>query len=281
MKERIIRSRIHTVCIAAFSLLASTPVFAAIPLITDDTGTQGKGKSQLELFGEYAYDKEDRVKEQSTEVSATLTYGVSDSLDLVLSIPYQHIRTDDQVSVMEANGISDITIETKWRFYEQGDWSFGLKPGFTLPTGDDNDGLGAGKATCHVLFVSTYNAGEERYASGGRRTESPEEKAVHHVEWALHFNAGYTRNENTAGERKDLWSLSAAGLLEFIEDYYVVADIGAVTNADKESDTTPAYLLAGFIYSPRENLDFGLGVKAGLTDSETDLAVRGGITYRF
>jgi len=34
-------------------LLIAYPSWAAHPLITDDTGTQGKGKFQLELNGQY------------------------------------------------------------------------------------------------------------------------------------------------------------------------------------------------------------------------------------
>jgi hypothetical protein len=37
-------------------LLIASPSWAAHPLITDDTGTQGKGKFQLELNGQYDWD---------------------------------------------------------------------------------------------------------------------------------------------------------------------------------------------------------------------------------
>ncbi|MDY0188586.1 MAG: hypothetical protein RBR16_11745, partial [Syntrophus sp. (in: bacteria)] len=51
-------------------LTASTPTaFAAIPLITDDTGTQGKGKFQLEVLGEYGYEKEEGVKENTEDLT--------------------------------------------------------------------------------------------------------------------------------------------------------------------------------------------------------------------
>jgi len=36
--------------------LTNTAAFAAHPLITDDTGTQGKGKFQLEVNSELNYD---------------------------------------------------------------------------------------------------------------------------------------------------------------------------------------------------------------------------------
>ena len=61
----------------------------------------------------------------------------------------------------------------------------------------------------------------------------------------------------------------------------LVGDIGVETNPENSSNTPPAYLLGGAIYSLAENFDIGLGLKAGLTKPETDVAVRGGIAYRF
>ena len=254
---------------------------AAIPLITDDAGTQGRGKFQLELVGEYIHDEEERVTFKNSDLAAILTYGIIDPIDIVLSIPYQAWQAHDSDSIEKEYGIGDLAIEAKWRFSEIGNWSFALKPGLTLPTGNDSRGLGAGKATYHVLFITTYNFGEERFAPEGRRIETPEEKAMHHIEWTAHFNAGYIRNENSVGERTDLWTYSVAGSIEFIEDFYVVADLGAQTNTDRESGTHPAYFLAGFIYSPVENIDLGLGMRFGLNSAEADYSGRGGITFRF
>ena len=281
MKERMVCSWAHISCAVFLSLLIATPVFAAIPLITDDTGTQGKGKFQVELFGEYGHDKEERVTSNNSDLSAALTYGLIDPIDIVLSVPYQVWRTDDSDSVATENGIGDLAFEATWRISEIGDWSFALKPGLTIPTGSDSRGLGAWKATYHVFSIAAYNAGEERFAPEGRRIERPEEKALHHAEWSAYCSATYTRNENSIGERMDLWSFSAAGSVEFIEDFYVVADLGAQTNTDAASSTCPAYFLTGFIYSPAENMDLGLGVIFGLNSAEADYSVRDGITFRF
>ena len=69
--------------------------FAAHPLITDDTGTQGKGKYLIELNSEYGIEKENGVTEKNFEIAPTLSYGVTDSIDVVLSIPYQNIKIED------------------------------------------------------------------------------------------------------------------------------------------------------------------------------------------
>jgi len=68
-------------------------VYAAHPLITDDTGTQGKGKFQVELNVEVTYDKETDLagttRETGGEVSSIVSYGIIDNTDVVLGIPYQ------------------------------------------------------------------------------------------------------------------------------------------------------------------------------------------------
>ncbi|HRT71846.1 MAG TPA: hypothetical protein P5308_10860, partial [Syntrophales bacterium] len=52
----------------AASFLPGTPAFAKHPLITDDTGTQGKGRTQLEITGEVGFDRE---KDDSSGKEAT------------------------------------------------------------------------------------------------------------------------------------------------------------------------------------------------------------------
>src|SRR4030065_658913 len=104
-----------------FGVLSCAPVaFAAHPLITDDAGTMGAGKGQLEMNGEYVHDNS----------------------------------------------------------------SLAIKPGLTLPIGDDDKGLGAGKATYSLFFIASQEMDP----------------------WAFHLNLGYIRNENTLDEEKDLWN---------------------------------------------------------------------------
>jgi len=233
--------------------------FAAIPLITDDTGTQGRGNFQLELFGEYGHDREGIITTKTSDVSATLTYGLIETVDIVLGIPYQAWSSDNSESLVKGNGIADLSLEAKWRFYEKEGLSLALKPGFTIPTGDTEKGLGAGRPTYHLLFIAT-------------KQMKP---------WEFDMNVGYLYNENTASERKNIWSASLDAQVEVVKDLKLALDVGLATNPDSSSDTPPAYVLGGLIWSLRENLDIGLGVKVGLTKPETDISVRGGITWRF
>ena len=66
----------------------ATNALADIPLITDDTGTQVKWKSQIEIFGEYVYDKEEGMETKENRPRATFTYGIIDQVDIALGVPY-------------------------------------------------------------------------------------------------------------------------------------------------------------------------------------------------
>ncbi|RJQ44835.1 MAG: transporter [Nitrospiraceae bacterium] len=255
---------IFTVCFSLF-----TVSYAAHPLITDDTGTQGKGKSQIEINSEYASDKErqDNVSTEDAgiEVSVIYSYGFTDNADVVLGMPYLWSKTkEDGETVSDEDGIGDTSIELKWRLFEKEGLSFALKPGITLPTGDEEKGLGNGRPSYALMFIAT------------------QEMEV----LSLHMNLGYLRNEykleeDKSSNRKDLWYASLAAEKEVSENLSAVANVGMERNSDKNSKTQPAFILGGLIYSVSEDLDIDIGIKAGLNKPETDLAVLAGLAARF
>lgn len=244
--------------ITVFCLLPAIS-FAYHPLITDDTGTQGKGRFQIEVNGEYGHDKEDGVTTNTTQVATTLTYGIIDNVDIALGVPYQYIREKDSESTVRHDGISDISIDLKWRFYEKEGLSLALKPGITLPTGDHNRDLGSGRVTYGMFFIATQEM----------------------KPFAIHANLGYKKNENKIDERKDIWHASLAGELEVIKGLKAVANVGVERNPDKSSNTHPAFIIGGLVYSVTEDLDIDIGVKGGLNKPETDITTMAGITLRF
>ncbi len=243
--------------------------YAAHPLVTDDTGTQGKGKFQIEVNSEFSREKETidgiRIKGTGGEIATIFSYGITDIADIVLGIPYQWFRIkEDGDTVEKEDGLSDISLELKWRFFEKEGLSFALKPGITLPTGDEKKGLGNGKMSYGLTFITTKEL----------------------EPWAFHFNLGYTQNEYKLQEDKDanrkgIWHISLASEVEVVKDLKIVANIGAERNPDKTSNTHPAFILGGVIYSISENFDINAGIKGGLNKPETDLTFLAGIALRF
>lgn len=245
-------------------LLIACPSWAAHPLITDDTGTQGQGKFQLELNGQYDWDKEDvegvSVKTYGGEAAATLSYGIAENVDLVLSLPYLWGKAEENdVKVYDEDGIGDAVLETKMRFLEKNGFSMALKPGIIFPTGDDEKDLGTGQLGGQIFLIASRELGS----------------------WAFHANLGYIRNENDADEHKDIWHASLAATWEVIKDLTLVANVGIEQNSDDEASDDPAFLIGGVIYSITENFDVDLGVKCGLDSTETDISVLAGVALRF
>ncbi len=250
---------LHAVVVGVFTLLVSVSAYAAHPLITDDTGTQGKGKFQLEVNGTYSRNSADGIVEKVTDLGATLTYGLIDNLDISLGLPYQYLSVKaDGISAHES-GLSDVEINLKWRFYETEGLSFALKPGVTLPTGDEDRGLGAGRATYSLFFITTK-----------------ELKPL-----TFHLNLGYIRNESKFDEQKDIWHASLASEIGLAKDLRLVSNIGIERTPEKDSGIHPAFFLVGLIYGVAENFDIDAGLKVGLNKAEADYQILAGITYRF
>lgn len=244
----------------AMVLLLTNAAFAAHPLITDDAGTLGRDTFQLEVNTEYAHEDENGVEEKTSELAAALAYGVTDHLDFVLGAPYQWLRGEENgETFFRENGFGDLSLEVKWQFFAQDQFSFALKPGVSLPTGDEDQGLGSGKVSESVFLISTFDADP----------------------FVVHANLGYIRNNNDAGEEEDLWHASVAAQYALTEQLTFVGNTGIERNPDPDSDTHPAFILGGLIYAVTENFDVDFGVKVGLNSPETDYAVLAGIAWRF
>jgi hypothetical protein len=256
--------RLAKILITFTTLLITATSWAAHPLITDDTGTQGKGKFQLELNGQCDWEKEEvngvSVKTTGEQTNATLSYGIAENVDLVLNMPYLWSRAkENDVKVYDENGIGDVVMEAKMRFLEKGGFSLALKPGIIFPTGDDEKGLGAGQIGGHIFLIASQELGS----------------------WAFHANFGYIRNENDADEHKDIWHASLASTFKLIEDLTLVANIGVERNPDDTVKDDPAFFIGGIIYSLTENLDVDFGMKCGLTKPEIDISALAGVIFRF
>jgi len=259
-KETMLKIRGKVLLLLCMTALPAVTAFAAHPLITDDTGTQGKGKSQVEVNGEFAHDDDDGSKAETTEVAAILSYGALDNLDIIIRVPFQRLRVkEDGDAAARENGLSDVSTEVKWRFFEEEKFSLALKPGVSLPTGDDENGLGSGKVNLSIFLIATGDF----------------------EPLLLHANLGYVRNENDADERKNLWHASVGAEYAAAEKLTLVGDIGVEQNTDQNVHARPVFILGGLIYSLSEQLDIDFGVNGGLNEPETDYAILAGIAWRF
>lgn len=224
---------------------------AAHPLVTEDTGTQGAGRWQLEVNAEWARERSGMEPFRAFLPAATLAYGFAETADLQVTLPWLRERSGGETR----RGALDTAIEVKWRFLESGPLSLALMPGITLPSGRDEPGFGAGRARWGSLLILSWEA--ER--------------------WAFHSHAGYLRNRNDHGERESLRHLSASVWLKPAEALKLVLDRSYDTNPDRESRGTVRQTIVGVIYSIGEDLDLDVGYRRG----EADRGWLAGVTARW
>lgn len=231
-----------------------TAARAAHPLITEDTGTQGAGHIQVELTHERGveHDADGRQKIQAS--NAILALGVRSNLDLILSVPHRRARD----SVGTESGIADLGFDLKWCFYEDGPVTAALKPGVTVPSGDEGRGLGAGRAGWSAYLVSTYD---------------PEP-------WQVHLHLGVAGNDNVVGEREPLWHASLAGVWTVAGGHRLVVDLGIDTHPHPDTRRHQAFAIFGVIYSVTKAIEVNIGYKLGYNEFETSHALLAGLIVR-
>jgi len=241
-------------------LLAASGARAFYPLITEDTGTVGAGNHQLELTAELARQSEDGSTLHGAQPAAVYSYGVLPNADLLLGQPWLRVVSEDDAGRRVIAGPLDTSLDLKWRFFERGGLSFGLKPGITLPTGDDTRGLGAGEPTWGALLIGTYQT------AGA---------------FAFYSHLGYRRFRNTLGWRESLLHISGAVAYSPFEKLRLVADFSADTNPLPEAYGTLRYTVLGLTYSPRDDLDLDAGFKFRENGIVFDHSLLFGVTLRW
>lgn len=252
-------------------LLYAGASYAGPPLITDEAETLDKGEAEIELTAEFSVDKdyvdEVKIEEQESEVQAKVIYGIVDNLELELEVPYLWVKEkEDGAETFNESGMGDVGLELKWRFYNEDDLSFALKPAVAFPTGDSDKELGTGNVSYGLSFLTS--------------------KEFDSAHLAFHLNVGimhydYKNEEEKAEKRPDIWNASLAAEKGIVKGLKVVVDLGTETNSDRNSNTNPAYALGGLVYSVLENLEVGLGAKFGLNDATPDYAIIAGAVYAF
>lgn len=262
---------------SSFCLLPSTLGWAAHPFITDDTGTQGKGNWQLELQGDLL--RSDRTAdtgsgpvEQKRKLNSfvpVLSYGIVDNVDVQFGLSHVRLRTTENGVVTEdESGMSDSTLEVKWRFLEAGAFSLALKPGLLLPTGDEAKGLGTGKTSWGIALLATYEADP----------------------WTFLGNVAYSKArfklpQDAADNESDLWRVSGGLSYAVAKDVRLVGEAGWRRNESKNDpflpDKTSQFGMIGIIYSPSKNMDFDAGFRKNFNDAEFETAFLVGATFRW
>lgn len=232
---------------------------AGFPLSTEDTGTLGQGRSKVELTGEWGEDREGGAREVSVTQEISMVHGLFPHLNGSFTLPYRAVRNHAVGINTQVHGVGDVKFGMKWRYFEQGGLSLGVKAVITAPTGDDAEKLGSGKSTQAINAIASYETGP----------------------WEFDLDLGYKHNRNTLNQREHLRGISAAVVRSLNNRWKVMADIGVASNKNRNSGKVPAFLGAGASFAMTRDVSLGVGVKHGLTSVETDFTGLVGVILRF
>jgi len=234
-------------------LFLSAPAAAFTHLAGEDTIFLGKDGKQMEGWVDYSVSKEgpDRY---STGAAAKLGYGFWEGLDLAVTVPWHGWNSRG----IAESGLGDALIEAKFKVKGRSDWTLALRPGFSLPAGDEAKSLGAGEGGVWLDGIAGIAGGA----------------------WQFYLNAGYLHNRNSIDEEKNILRASAAALLRVHPRVLATAELSAATGKDKASASNPVTSVFGLSWSPYPTLDLDAGLKLGLTRAAENFGLVAGATLR-
>ena len=230
---------------------AAPPALAMHPMLTEDTGTQGKGRFELELGFE-------RVREgdaTSFEFGPQLSWGALDNVDLIVRPAWLDLRGDAD----STRGLGDTALDVKWRFHEDGPWSYGLRAGLDLPTGNEGKGLGSGKTGYHGVLIATC------------ATEP----------LTLSANVGVLHVGNLPLQRRNLGLATVGAVWEAREGLKLAAEVDTATNPDPGRSSWPTVTRVGIVWSLDKHWDVDVGYQVPINRPAPDAAILAGATLRW
>jgi len=237
-------------CVALLTLAAGPAAYAAHPVQTEDTGTQGVGRVELENGL-----SRDRDGSGSTfGYRPQLSVGILPNLDLLLQPSWLKQRPAEGDATQ---GWGDTNLDVKWRFADGTPLSYALRAGIAVPGG--RLGLRQGTLSAHALLAASVDA----------------------APFALHGNLGLVRNPAEPGQRRNLGHVSMAAMWAANDSLTLALEAAADSNGDRTLSSWPAAGLVGAIWTLRPGLDVDVGYQTLLRTASPARSWLLGLTYRF
>lgn len=241
------------------ALATSGTAFAAIPLVTDDTGTQGAGGNQIEI--QFTREKEENGS-RAREIALVYTRGLTGTIDAFIEKGRQ--KNTDEFGT-STSGYGNTVIGAKWRAWEsERKTSFAAKVAVALPLSAEKEaeGFGAGKTSYDATLILAQE-----------------------MEWGevmANLGAGREKFRAPAADT-DTTHFSVAPVLNLSEQFKLALDLGLDRSKTDINTSNSRYAEVGVIYAPSEAAELGLGyIRSKDKDSkEVTKSVTGGVTWRF
>jgi len=239
----------------AFALaLASAASFAAHPLQTEDTGTQGA--NNLEIENGLSHARYDGTT--LTVYQPQFSLGLATTLDAIVQPSFQWLHGPTTSTV---SGFGDTNVDAKWRFWGSDPLSLAFRGGVALATNEHGMGLTHGKSSEHGLIALTWD----------------------HSPTTVHANVGvtYVPRAPATPARRAMTSVSAALMQQVNERLILTIDSTFAQAPNPHKASWPGTVLAGVIWTARPGLDIDFGWQRSVDDQPVTRTWLAGLTYRF
>ena len=256
-ENRFLISAAKTLFAVIFSFLVSS-VAIGLPLSTDDAGTLGKNRFKIELNIEQSEAQMIDSKETTNTREVSIIHGIQENLNGFISIPYRDVSTQQPDGNNASNrGLGDAKLGLKWRYFEQSDFSLGLKGAISVATGDVERKLGNGQATYGVNAIASYEL----------------------QPWEAHFNLGNLLQPNSQDASDRIANISTAVAFKLNSRWQVMADIGA-TSSNGYKDAL-VFTGIGITCEIVKNINAEMGWKHSLSANVDEISKLARLTVSF
>jgi hypothetical protein len=236
------------------ALLIPFSTFAVEPLITDDADPVDLG--HLELDAGWQFSRTASTKLYSAPVN--LTYGIASRGELGMTFGYQWQNGNGN----DADGITDLALETKWRFIGTATNRFKLSARFDLklPTASARKSLGTGEPDADIFLIATRSW----------------EKT------SLDWNIGYKAVDAAHGNfNDDQWFLGQAVRRQLSGRWTLIGEAYGTFSQGNAGSPASFNFDGGVQFSLRENILLSAIVGSAIGRNSHDLTSYVGFTWIF
>ena len=235
---------------AILLLLSHGTIFAASPLVVDDADTVDPGR--LQLNAGWQLSRTGSVSLYALPLNPVL--GLNARGELGVTFGYQWRGGSAQT-----DGITDLTIATKWQLWHTEDDAFKLsaRGDLKIPAASEHDSLGTGNVDAGMVLIATRCWGPT----------------------CLDWNIGYSAIDlSRAVFSDDHWFLGQAVRHELNKRWTIIGETFALLPQSSEGGSANIHFSGGAQFTVRENFLFSALIGSAVGSNSPDLTSYLGLT---
>jgi hypothetical protein len=244
---------VRLICALLFALAVPPSARAVSPLITDDADTVEEHRLQLNTGWQFSRAASTRLY----TIPVNSVFGLNPRGELGATFGYQWRNGST-----EADGITDLTIATKWRLWQTTKDGFNFSARFDLkvPAASEHGGLGTGNVDAGVVLIATRRWGST----------------------CLDWNLGYSAIDFAHGALSDdHWFLGQAVRHELNKRWMIIGETFATLPNTKKGGSANIHISAGAQLTVRENFLVSALIGSAAGSTSPDLTSYFGFTFVF